>query len=302
MNFMIWCVNNNCIEPNLIGRPGLVFGINRAKRSVHVTFDQLNYVVMVPENWLYKVGILCQQDRNSGIQRYLPGRLVRRGDAIEVDVIRFIAFTNHWNHELDGSFSNDRIYSATVYTEFGQIYDAQNLYNVDALGACPKKDYSKTASTPAEHIRPTCIIPEDVMKYCQNDTYFTEQLAKGIPNSIYGIHSKTLKEEIQMKTQSQSACSPIKKVIFNDPATIIFWNDGTKTVVQARGEAFDPEKGLAMAICRHYLCDICHLEKYHGLFEKHLENYQKHKTGDAKDAYDKLLSYIISANVGDIIK
>lgn len=48
------CVNNNCAEPNLMGRPGLVFGINRAKRSVHVTFDQLNYVVMVPENWLYK--------------------------------------------------------------------------------------------------------------------------------------------------------------------------------------------------------------------------------------------------------
>lgn len=158
------------------------------------------------------------------------------------------------------------------------------------------------------------------MKYCQNDTYFTEQLSKGIPNSIYGIHSKTLKEEIQMKTQSQSACSPIKKVIFNDPATIVFWNDGAKTVVQARGEAFDPEKGLTMAICRHYLCDICHLEKYHRLFEKHLENYQKHKTGyvysateiivdcleamnkDVKDAYDKLLSHIISANAGDIIK
>lgn len=82
-----------------------------------------------------------------------------------------------------------------------------------------------------------------------------------------------------MKTQSQNACSPIKKVIFNNPATIVFWNDGTKTVVQARGEAFDPEKGLAMAICRHYLCDICHLEKYHGLFEKHLKGYRKPNTG-----------------------
>lgn len=87
-----------------------------------------------------------------------------------------------------------------------------------------------------------------------------------------------------MKTQSQSACNPIKKVIFNDPATIVFWNDGTKTVVQARGEAFDPEKGLAMAISRHYLCDICHLEEYRGLFEKHLKNYQKPKTGYGHNA------------------
>lgn len=40
----------------------------------------------------------------------------------------------------------------------------------------------------------------------------------------------------------------IKNVIFNDPATIVFWSDGTKTVVKAKGESFDPEKGLAMAI------------------------------------------------------
>ncbi len=45
----------------------------------------------------------------------------------------------------------------------------------------------------------------------------------------------------------------IKKVIFNPPATIVFWNDGTKTVVKAQNEAFDWEKGLAMAICKKYL-------------------------------------------------
>jgi hypothetical protein len=43
----------------------------------------------------------------------------------------------------------------------------------------------------------------------------------------------------------------IKKVIFNDPATIVLWMDGTKTVVKAQhGEMFDPEKGLTMAICK----------------------------------------------------
>lgn len=40
----------------------------------------------------------------------------------------------------------------------------------------------------------------------------------------------------------------ITKVIFNDPATIVFWRDGTKTVVKCNPEdKFDPEKGLAMA-------------------------------------------------------
>ena len=45
----------------------------------------------------------------------------------------------------------------------------------------------------------------------------------------------------------------IKNVIFNNPATIIFWSDGTKTVVKAENEPFDPEKGLAMAIAKKSL-------------------------------------------------
>lgn len=48
----------------------------------------------------------------------------------------------------------------------------------------------------------------------------------------------------------QPECA-ITKVIFNDPATIVFWSDGTKTVVKC-GEAdiYDKEKGLAMAISK----------------------------------------------------
>lgn len=43
----------------------------------------------------------------------------------------------------------------------------------------------------------------------------------------------------------------IKKVIFNPPATVVFWSDGTKTVVKCHvKDNFDPEKGLAMAIAK----------------------------------------------------
>lgn len=45
----------------------------------------------------------------------------------------------------------------------------------------------------------------------------------------------------------------IKKVIFNDPATIVMWSDGTKTIVKANNEPFDKEKGLAMAISKKAL-------------------------------------------------
>lgn len=43
----------------------------------------------------------------------------------------------------------------------------------------------------------------------------------------------------------------IKNVIFNDPLTIIVWSDGTKTFVKAsENDAYDPEKGMALAIAK----------------------------------------------------
>ena len=73
----------------------------------------------------------------------------------------------------------------------------------------------------------------EVDKYCENDVIATLDFL----NSIYGISSSHIPE--------------IKNVIFNDPATIVFWEDGTKTVVKCQdGDEFDPEKGLAMAIAK----------------------------------------------------
>lgn len=56
------------------------------------------------------------------------------------------------------------------------------------------------------------------------------------------------------KERREKSMYAIKNVIFNDPATIVFWTDGTKTVVKAQGDdIFDPEKGLAMAISKKAL-------------------------------------------------
>lgn len=46
----------------------------------------------------------------------------------------------------------------------------------------------------------------------------------------------------------------IKKVIFNDPATIVFWKDGSKTVTKCgEMDIYDPEKGLAMCFAKRLL-------------------------------------------------
>ena len=51
--------------------------------------------------------------------------------------------------------------------------------------------------------------------------------------------------------QSTNRRVKIRDVIFSDPATVVFWDDNTKTVVKTRGgEKYDKEKGLAMAIIK----------------------------------------------------
>lgn len=71
----------------------------------------------------------------------------------------------------------------------------------------------------------------------------------------------------------------IKKVIFNNPATIVFWSDDTKTVVKAGpNDAFDPEKGLAMAISKKVLGNNY---KAYGRFKKWLpKEYKEPKLSD----------------------
>ena len=62
----------------------------------------------------------------------------------------------------------------------------------------------------------------------------------------------------------------IEKVIFNNPATIVFWEDGTKTVVKRqKGDRWNKEKGLAMAIAKKLYGNT---GKYCDILKEHLED------------------------------
>lgn len=72
-------------------------------------------------------------------------------------------------------------------------------------------------------------VPMDVIKYTKADCESTWRLYKEMGNTI-------------------------KKVIFNAPATIVIWGDGSKTVVKAqKGEKYDKEKGLALCYMKKIL-------------------------------------------------
>lgn len=65
----------------------------------------------------------------------------------------------------------------------------------------------------------------------------------------------------------------IRKVIFNDPATIVLWSDGTKTVVKCGPEdTFDMEKGLAMAIVKKMAGND---NRFHKVFKQYPKKKQK---------------------------
>ena len=75
----------------------------------------------------------------------------------------------------------------------------------------------------------------------------------------------------------------IKDVIFNPPATIVLWMDGTKTVVKDQGEVFyDPEKGMAMATAKKAFGNQ---GNYYNQFAKYLDIYEKKQENESAKSY-----------------
>ena len=101
---------------------------------------------------------------------------------------------------------------------------------------------------------------DDYINYINRKPFFDKRIK---PNPI--------------KSWNVNTVTPIKKVIFSDPATIVIWEDDTKTIVKAgkndkgKQEKYDPEKGLAMAICKKLFGTNKSGSNYYEVFKKWLE-------------------------------
>ena len=105
------------------------------------------------------------------------------------------------------------------------------------------------------------------------DTHnYTDAISNG-NLSRYNISYNSYSQLINVlyeRGKKKKVLSNIKKVIFSNPATIVLWNDGTKTVVKCgENETFDEEKGLAMAIAKRALGND---GVYYEVFKKWLPN------------------------------
>lgn len=153
---------------------------------------------------------------------------------------------------------------------FVEFYSVDGKYNllvpedVIMLGYPEIKPFYDCGYAP-QHVYSDCIT-----------TNFTRELA----DLIIRCNQNSLKGESTMKNTNKkpTPSNPIERVIFNGPATIVYWKDGSKTIVKCQeGAVNDPEKGFAMAVARHYFCDILGMSRYDGIFKKYLPKETKEK-------------------------
>ena len=72
--------------------------------------------------------------------------------------------------------------------------------------------------------------------------------------------------------RSNYCYTKIKRVIFSDPATIVFWEDGTKTVVKCQDcDEYSEEVGLALCIAKKALGNK---PNFNNVFRKWIPDYE----------------------------
>ena len=95
------------------------------------------------------------------------------------------------------------------------------------------------------------------------EEFFKRAALRNILNPVYGMtgasSDKSKSNNDISKPKMTHGCPGIKKVIFNDPATIVLWDDGTKTVVKcSEGDTYSEWSGLAFCICKKLMGDEFH--------------------------------------------
>lgn len=147
------------------------------------------------------------------------------------------------------------------------LYDAQN----NKIGIIDK--ISTTNGYIREVIllsgRKMCFAPGELIR---DDAYSVRMHRVCNPYDYYSRQSTERAEKNDIVRLGMCNVS-IRKVIFNDPATIVLWSDGTKTVVKCGPEdTFDMEKGLAMAIVKKMAGND---NRFHKVFKQYLKKEKK---------------------------
>lgn len=85
--------------------------------------------------------------------------------------------------------------------------------------------------------------------------YKVDYLNNDLFHELFATSNATNKKKFSLFDMLEDAVEceelTIERIIFNDPATVIFWSDGEKTVVKtAEGDTYSPYYGFCCAVAK----------------------------------------------------
>lgn len=160
-------------------------------------------------------------------------------------------------------------------------------------GFCNEKSYDGSF-----YITPSCLKPltykeatiEPATITYEPTYHIDETVIAAVQNGCYN-KMEGVKTDMNCK-YNRSTVNPleIKNVYFNDPVTVVMWNDGTKTIVRcSENDFYDPEKGLAMAIVKKAYGND---NKFHKIFKKWLPHEDDSEPEDFKETIEGIRSML----------
>lgn len=178
----------------------------------------------------------------------------------------------HWAHAIHTACfrSNYKHFTALINDIKMAIKDLENRGNNNMNKKMYRVLDMKVTTSSQSQDEITLTVSPLLRRIGLTDCDIIREAIESIGETNYGYHGgfTTWRNEYQKERDKFD----IKDVIFNDPATIVLWADGTKTVVKAENEPFDPEKGLAMAISKRALGGKY---DYYDTFKKYVGRYEK---------------------------
>lgn len=143
--------------------------------------------------------------------------LIKPGDELCIDYVPTVELRNFWKIE---DIKEDIKYIVTELRKLLLIFTAGRCSKMKEDAEKENKDMYTTIS-------------ESLYKYSHNSKDICLTGKSAADNSVVKV------------------TIGIEKVIYNNPATVIFWKDHTKTVVKCQGEdSYDPQKGFMLCILK----------------------------------------------------
>ena len=144
----------------------------------------------------------------------------------------------------------------------------------------------------------TIVIPSDRYTMMFNCTNKNRSSTKtGVLNTADKINIAGITDNTTIRSRAipkpANYLPEIKNVKFNGPATVVFWADGTKTVVKCQGgDDYSEEVGLAMCIVKKAFGNT---SKYNDIFKKWCPSYDAETDDDEyfSEAYKQFRNYVL---------